>query len=229
MLLALDTATPAVTVALHNGDRVVAESTTIDARRHTELLVPAIFAALATAKADRREISEIAVGVGPGPFTGLRVGLAAALTLGAALDVPVRGVCSLDVVAHGVVAGGFHDDGPFMVATDARRREVYWAGYDASGRRISGPDVGPAADAGEISPGLPAAGAGARLYPEAFAAALMPEYPSAADLALAVAGKSIDILEPRPLYLRRPDVTPASKRKSVLSRTASSLAGRQQP
>ena len=136
MLLALDTSTPAVTVAVHDGNRIVAESTIVDARRHTELTGPAIVGVLSSAGVDRRELTEIAVGVGPGPFTGLRIGLVTARMLGHVLGIPVHGVCSLDVVAHGVAIPG-----PFVVATDARRKEVYWAAYDEAGRRTAGPDV----------------------------------------------------------------------------------------
>lgn len=223
LLLALDTATPAVTVALHDGARVVSESTTVDARRHTELLAPAIVDVLDAAGVDRRDITEIAVGVGPGPFTGLRVGIAAARTLGTALAVPVRGVCSLDVIAYSVTAADASGGRPFVVATDARRHEVYWAAYDASGRRTAGPDVGAAADiAMPSAPGakLPAAGAGPRLYPDAFGVVLDPEYPSAAEMASAVVGRAVEIIEPRPLYLRRPDATPPASRKSVLTAPA---------
>lgn len=214
LLLALDTSTPAVTVALHDGEHVLAEATTVDPRRHTELLMPLVTAVLAEAGATRRDLTGLAVGVGPGPFTGLRVGLAAARTMGAVLDLPVRGVCSLDVLAYGVLAMEAPGE-PFAVATDARRREVYWATYDADGARTAGPEVGPAA---ELPQRLPAAGAGSRLYPDAFARPLAPEYPSAAHLAAAVASNVVEILPPDPLYLRRPDATPPSARKSVLTR-----------
>lgn len=219
LLLALDTSTPAVTVALHDGGAVVAEATSVDARRHTEALMPQVVAALAQAGADRRDLTDIAVGVGPGPFTGLRVGLAAARTLGAALDVPVVGVCSLDVLAYAVVSGTEVPATDFVVATDARRREVYWARYDSAGVRRAGPSVGPADEVRAAADGyaLPAAGAGARLYPEAFAAVLDPEYPAAADLASAVVAGVVETLAPDPLYLRRPDATPPTTRKSVLA------------
>jgi tRNA threonylcarbamoyl adenosine modification protein YeaZ len=215
LLLALDTSTPAVTVALHDGERVLADATTVDPRRHTELLMPLVTHVLAEAGATRGDLTELAVGVGPGPFTGLRVGLAAARTMGAVLDLPVRGVCSLDILAYGVLATDPPGE-PFVVATDARRREVYWAAYDADGVRTGGPDVGPAGDLATTA--TPAAGAGARLYPDAFARALDPEYPSAVHLAAAVAAKAVEILPPDPLYLRRPDATPPSARKSVLTR-----------
>lgn len=216
LLLALDTSTPAVTVALHDGDRVVAESTTIAPRQHTERLMPQVTDALAAVGADRTAITEIAVGVGPGPFTGLRVGIAAGRTLGAALDLPVRGVCSLDVIAYAVVSGPAAP-GPFLVATDARRREVYWAAYDESGRRTAGPAVDRAAAVRAQRGVLPAAGAGAGLYADEFGTVLAPEHPSAADLARAVVDEAVEISAPDPLYLRRPDATPPAGRKSVLA------------
>lgn len=210
MLLALDTSTPAVTVALHDGGRVVAESTTVDARRHTELLAPAVAEVLGAAGVDRRQLTAVAVGVGPGPFTGLRIGLVTARMLGHVLGVPVHGVCSLDVVARGVAVPG-----PFLVTTDARRREVYWARYDGDGRRTAGPGVAtPAA----VGTDLPTAGAGPRLYPEHFPNPTMPQFPSAGDLAVAVVIGEVPLVPPQPIYLRRPDAQPPVGRKPVLSR-----------
>jgi len=100
LLLALDTATPAVTVALHDGTRVVAQSSAHDPRRHGELLAPGIAAVLTEAGADRRDLTDVAVGTGPGPFTGLRVGLVTAHTLALALGLRLHGVCTLDVVTR---------------------------------------------------------------------------------------------------------------------------------
>ena len=213
LLLALDTSTPAGTVAVHDGNTVRAEATTIDARRHTEVLMPLVVDVLRRVDVDRADLTEIAVGAGPGPFTGLRVGLSAARTMGFALGIPVRGVCSLDIIAHGVRQGR-----PFVVATDARRKEVYWAAYDADGSRITDPDVGTAAAIAddERVGRRPAAGAGGRLYPEAFDGVLDPEFPSAALLADAVVTGAIATIDPEPLYLRRPDVTMSAGRKSVL-------------
>lgn len=209
-MLAMDTSTPAITVALHDGSEVVAEETVVDRRQHTEFLMPQVMRALSDAGVGRRDLTNIAVGVGPGPFTGLRVGLAAARVMGEALGLPVAGVCSLDVVAVDVVGV----EGDFLVASDARRREVYWARYDASGRRLTNPSV----DTPASLPGsLPAAGAGPRLYPDAFVRALDPEYPSAASLAAAVVAESVETLPPEPLYLRHADVTMPGKRKSVLT------------
>ncbi|PSK99111.1 tRNA threonylcarbamoyl adenosine modification protein YeaZ [Haloactinopolyspora alba] len=214
LLLALDTATPAVTVAVHDGKRVQAESTTVDPRRHTELLMPQVTAALSDAGAARTDLTEIAVGVGPGPFTGLRVGLAAARMLGDVLGLPVRGVCSLDIIAR---SARHYAGSPFLVATDARRREVYWAGYDASGARTAGPDVGAAADVVAEHGDLPVAGLGGTRYADVFARLITPEYPSAAELAAGVADGTLDVVAPDPLYLRRPDAALPSARKSVLA------------
>ena len=207
MLLALDTATPAVTVALADGPTVLAERTTVDARRHGELLAPAVQAVLLEAGVSRRELTAVAVGVGPGPFTGLRVGVVTARTLGAVLGIPVLGVCSLDALALGAGL-----DGPFRVATDARRREVYWAAYEGL-VRVSGPEVTRPAD---VPGGGPVVGEGAALYPEAFPEAAGPRHPSAADLARWVA-RGLPTLEPLPLYLRRPDAAEPAARKRVLS------------
>jgi len=210
VLLAFDTATPAVTVALHDGVRVVAESTSVDSRRHTELLGPAIIDILTSAGVDRRQLTAIAVGVGPGPFTGLRIGLVTARMLGHVLDIPVHGVCSLDIVARSVTVRA-----PFLVATDARRNEVYWAAYNEASERTAGPDV---AAPSAIATDLPVAGAGARLYPEAFPNSVPPQFPNAADLADAVAQDAAQVLPPQPIYLRRPDARPPGARKRVLSR-----------
>lgn len=210
MLLAFDTATPAVTVAVADGEQVLAERTTVDARRHGELLAPAIDAVLDAAGVDRGRLTGIAVGVGPGPFTGLRVGLVTARTLGVVLGVPVIGVCTLDVLALGArLTGGFR------VVTDARRREVHWAEYDGADtgpRRIEGPHVD---RPDEVAyPGL-AVGAGAAMYAEQFPGHRDPQHPSAAELARFVA-RGLPTLPPEPLYLRRPDATAPGARKRVL-------------
>jgi tRNA threonylcarbamoyl adenosine modification protein YeaZ len=207
VLLALDTATPAVTVAVADGDRVLAERSTVDARRHGELLAPAILAVLEDAGLSRLDLTAVAVGVGPGPFTGLRVGLVTARTFGAVLGLPVLGVCSLDVLGYAGAAAGLD---VFRVATDARRKEVYWAAYEA-GARIDGPHVDHPADVGYDGPVI---GLGAQLYPEAFPDGREPLHPNAADLARHIAA-GLPTLEPVPLYLRRPDAVEPGARKRV--------------
>ena len=211
MLLAFDTATPAVTVALHDGERVVAESTTVDAMRHGELLAPGISSVMSAAGVVRQDLTAIAVGVGPGPFTGLRVGLVTARTLGVVLEIPVYGVCTLDVLAAEAVDRGIVTR-DFLVATDARRKEVYCASYDERGQRVEGPFVAKPAD---VDRKRPVVGRGALLYPGAFPQYLPPENPSASVLACAVTEERLTLLDPEPLYLRRPDVAPPGKPKRV--------------
>lgn len=201
MLLAFDTATPLVTVALHDGEDVVVELTADRPMKHAEQLAPLIEQAMTQAGIVRQDLTAIAVGVGPGPFTGLRVGLVTARTLGHVLEIPVYGVCSLDVLAVEATATGVVT-GDFVVATDARRKEVYLATYDGQGDRLDGPVVGKPAD---LASDAPAVGPGAELYPEAFPNRLGPTAPSAGWLARAVAEERAELRDPEPLYLRRPD------------------------
>lgn len=211
MLLALDTATAAVTVALHDGERVVAGATRVDPMRHGELLAPLVTAVLSEAGAVRQDLTAVAVGVGPGPFTGLRVGLVTARMLGAVLEIPVYGVCTLDVLAVAAVDAGAVT-GPFLVATDARRKEVYWASYDEQGQRLDGPHV---AKPDQVAGDGPVVGRGATLYPDAFPHAVGPELPDAAVLAQALTDERVVPLDPEPLYLRRPDAAAPARPKRV--------------
>jgi len=211
LVLALDTATPAVTVALCEDGEPLAESTVVDPRRHGELLAPGIGAVFSAAGRRLSEVEAIVVGVGPGPYTGLRVGLVTAQTLGHVLGVPVDGVCTLDALALDAVALDPGLDGGFLVATDARRKEVYWARY-AGGDRIDGPGVSTAADLGWDGPTV---GLGAQLYPEALPDGREPVHPRAAALARHYA-MGRPLLPPLPLYLRQPDAAAPGQRKSVL-------------
>ncbi|MFR9757003.1 tRNA (adenosine(37)-N6)-threonylcarbamoyltransferase complex dimerization subunit type 1 TsaB [Streptomyces sp. TR06-5] len=221
LLLALDTATPAVTVALHDGDRVLARADQVDARRHGELLLPCVDRVLRAAGHELPEVTHLVAGVGPGPYTGLRVGLATAEAFGAALGIPVHGLCTLDGLAH---ATGL--DTPFVVATDARRKEVYWARYRDARTRTGGPAVDRPADIADAVAGVPAVGAGARQYADTFTGVRenLPEHQSAAALAaLAVEKLTADpsgagFLPPRPLYLRRPDAKVPANYKVVTPR-----------
>lgn len=213
LVLAFDTATPAVTVAVSDGPRVLAEWSAIDARRHGELLAPGIDRVVATAGITPADLTAIAVGVGPGPYTSLRVGVVTARTLGAVLGIPVHGVCTLDAIAVDAVALDPELAAtPFLVATDARRREVYWARYE-NGARIEGPAVARPADlrwTGHV------VGYGATLYPNHLSRSRGPEHARAAAVgAYVVAGRPT--LDPVPLYLRRPDATLPGAPKRVLA------------
>src|SRR4029079_2090693 len=109
------------------------ERVTHDARAHAEQLTPNAVGALADAEVRVEALEAIVVGCGPGPFTGLRVGMAPAAAYGHALGLPVYGVCSLDAIGVGTA-------GDILVVTDARRRAVYWARY-RDGVRVDGPAV----------------------------------------------------------------------------------------
>lgn len=211
MLLAFDTATALVTVALHDGDRVVVEHSSEQPMKHGEHLAPLIARAMDDVHIVRQDLTAIAVGVGPGPFTGLRVGLVTARTLGFVLQIPVYGVCSLDVIAAEAVGEGAAT-GSFLVATDARRKEVYLASYDEGGRRLAGPVVSRPAD---VATTADVAGAGPGLYPESFPNPIAPMRPSAGWLAAAVSEELVELLDPDPLYLRRPDAVAGAPRKPV--------------
>ncbi len=239
MLLALDTSTAALTVAVHDGrpDGVVlASRSEIRANRHAEYLAPLVAAVLVEAGSDITEVDTIVVGVGPGPFTGLRVGLTTARVLGLALPAAVVGVCSLDALAQSVLASGAvggpdtaarsreGSAGSFLVATDARRREVYWAGYQMDAgwaRRVEGPAVGP--PDGVARRGRPVFGRGVELYPDPLGPLLtvtpagiaVPLDVDAAALAVLVADGAAEVLAPQPLYLRRPDAQEPGARKRV--------------
>jgi tRNA threonylcarbamoyladenosine biosynthesis protein TsaB len=211
MLLAFDTATPLVTVALHDGEDVVWEGVSERPLQHGEQLAPLIDRALHESGLVRQDLTAVGVGVGPGPFTGLRVGLVTARTLAYVLEIPVYGVCTLDVLAveaadTGAVAGDF------VVATDARRKEVYLASYDETGARLEGPVVTKPADAATE---LPVVGEGAVLYPEAFPHAAGPRLPRAGWLARVVAEERTELHDPEPLYLRRPDAAMPGAPKRV--------------
>jgi tRNA threonylcarbamoyladenosine biosynthesis protein TsaB len=220
LVVGFDTATPAVSVALHDGERVVSEAFAADGRRHGELLAPMIANVLSDAGVSRVDLTAVAVGVGPGPYTGLRVGVVTARVLGAVLGIPVHGVCSLDVIAA-VTASCRLPGREFLVATDARRKEVYWARYDAAGVRLEGPLVGSAASIPGAA-GLVVAGSGGQLHPEAFGEVIGPAYPDARTLCTIVAGAivagataAVPLLAAEPLYLRRPDAREPGPPKRV--------------
>lgn len=201
LVLAVDTATPAVTAGVVRLDadtvEVLAEQVTVDPRAHAERLTPNIVGALADAQVSVDRLGAVVVGCGPGPFTGLRVGMATAAAFGHALGIPVRGVCSLDAIAVGV-------EGDVLVVTDARRREVYWARY-REGVRVDGPAVNAAADVPTGATAVAGSPEHAALFD---LPRLAPVYPTAAGLVAAVSNWAEEPEPLVPLYLRRPDATP---------------------
>jgi tRNA threonylcarbamoyl adenosine modification protein YeaZ len=219
LVLAVDTATPAVTAGVVALDAevpdpvVLAQCVTVDAKAHGELLTPHILSALAEAGRTLAGVDAIVCGIGPGPFTGLRAGMATAAALGQALARPVYPVCTLDAIAA-------VEEGPLLVASDARRKEVYWAAYDAAGARIAGPAVDKPAAVVSRAPDLgveKVAGNGAKLYDLG-----LPHtgqvHPTPLGLARVARTAVLGGAKPgpfTPLYLRRPDAEVPGARKRV--------------
>ena len=211
MLLAFDTATPLVSVALHDGTDVVWERRSERPMKHGESLAPLIQTGLDETGSVRQDLTALAVGTGPGPFTGLRVGLVAARTLAMVLQIPVYGVCTLDVLAvEAADTGAVASD--FLVATDARRKEVYAASYSVDGVRLAGPVV---ERPDRVATDEAVVGQGPELYPDAFPNAVGPVLPSAGWVARAVVGERAELTDPEPLYLRRPDAVAPGAPKRV--------------
>jgi len=229
MILGIDTSSSLTSVALLEGVQVIAHAEHDDARQHGEVLASLVARVLDQAGNTRPQ--QIACGVGPGPYTGLRVGIATAIALGLAWDIPVLGTCSLDALANRYASGA---SGRFVVASDARRREAYWAAYDSRGIRIWGPHVGRVADLEQEVRGWPWVGEGAAQAADAVAFTGDASRPTAQDVARLVqsllqAGEAMGpavlgtsahgtddgstatelaghrLLPPVPLYVRRPD------------------------
>ncbi|WP_421841874.1 tRNA (adenosine(37)-N6)-threonylcarbamoyltransferase complex dimerization subunit type 1 TsaB [Mycobacterium sp.] len=207
LILTIDTATPAVTagvVQLRESEcAVLAERVTVDARAHAERITPNVLAALADAALAMADLDAVVVGCGPGPFTGLRAGMATAAAYGHALGIGVHGVCSLDAI-------GSLTSVDTLVVTDARRREVYWARY-SDGVRTYGPAVNSPAD---VDPGSAEAVAGSPEQVALFSLSRChPVYPTPVGLVAAVSEWPADPAPLVPLYLRRPDAKPLAGRR----------------
>ena len=214
LILSLDTSAAASAALVRDGV-VTGTFATEDTRSHAEVLAPAVADLLAEAGIAGTDLTAIVVGVGPGPFTGLRAGLATARTLAYVWDVPLHGVMSLDSIAEDAAAQVAV--GEFLVVTDARRKEVYWARYRADGGvpgLLDGPHVG----APSSLPALPAYGKGAGLYPDDLAgvAGFTDVHPSAAALGRSAYRRlsgGQGLLDTAPLYLRESDARVPGPRK----------------
>jgi tRNA threonylcarbamoyl adenosine modification protein YeaZ len=199
---------------------VVGSFSTEDTRSHAEVLAPGISQLLAEAGVSGADIDAIVTGVGPGPFTGLRSGIATARTLSFVWGKPLYGLMSLDAMAL-EVAESTAAVPEFIVATDARRKEVYWARYGLTDGQLpqlmDGPHVGFAADL----PDLPAYGAGAGLYEDVLRAnpdfsAEQPDALYLGQFALAKLAAGERLLDSTPLYLRESDAQVPGPRKRAL-------------
>lgn len=208
LVLALDTATPTLVAGLARwspagATEVLAERAVPSGNRHAELLTVAVTDVLRDAGRSLADVDAVVTGLGPGPFTGLRVGVVTAAALADARGLPVVGVCSLDAVGSGART----------VVTDARRKEVYWAAYTADGSRTDGPGVA-------RPEGLPVPGpvVGDARFAERLGVAVTPAEVTTAGLLRAAAPQLVDPASAAPLvplYLRRPDAVPPTSYKPV--------------
>ena len=195
--LVIDTATSRTSVGLFDGAIPLFAGRHDGATEHGEALPRLVEGALEVAAELGKEIKEVVVGMGPGPFTGLRAGIAFAQVFAHARKIPLAGICSLDGIVSGV-------SGEYIVATDARRKEIYWAKYD-SGKRITEPDVSLPEEVKAL--GLPVYGEGAEKY--GFEADIDLIYPH--PLFLLAATEWADNVH-EPIYIRKPDAVPTSER-----------------
>ena len=207
LVLAIDTATATLVAGVARwspgGSQVLSERAFPSGNRHAELLTPTVREVLDRAGAGLGDLGAVVVGLGPGPFTGLRVGVVTAATLADAGGLPAVGVCSLDAIGSGART----------VVTDARRREVYWAAYAAGGQRAEGPSV----DRPEaLRPAGPVVGDPA--FADRLGVPVTPAEVTTAGLLRAAAAQLADPASAGPLvplYLRRPDATPPTAIKPV--------------
>jgi tRNA threonylcarbamoyl adenosine modification protein YeaZ len=208
VLLAIDTSAGTSVAVVDRDLGVLAEFSEDDTRRHAEVIGDLIAAALRESGVAIADLSGVAVGMGPGPFTGLRVGIAAARAFAFGASKPVVRVVSHDAIAFGTTE-------PLLVVTDARRREVYWSAYsgsDAEGLpvRIAGPGLTrPDELAGEV------AGAGADFEGYRRLDAVTVSASSIGMLAEGLYLHKRPFAGPDAIYLRAPDITMSSGPKRV--------------
>lgn len=223
--LVIDTSA-GTSVAVVEGEKVVRKRSGSN-REHAEKLSPLVQEALEEVGVEPGQIHaklrQIIVGTGPAPFTGLRSGLVTARAMGFAADLPVRGVCSLDIYAREYL-DNMSADQDLVVVTDARRKEVYWAHYRASGpddvTQVEGPAVDlPQSVANRFSSGTTVfAGPACELYPQVFDSPVSTSVIDPAVAARIVCARleaGLLHFDTEPLYLRRPDIHPGHGQKTA--------------
>ncbi|ERS55279.1 MULTISPECIES: tRNA (adenosine(37)-N6)-threonylcarbamoyltransferase complex dimerization subunit type 1 TsaB [Corynebacterium] len=215
-VLAIDTATTAlVTGVVDTESGQITQRILADARAHNERLMPTILEVMSEAGLELGNLDAIVAGMGPGPFTGLRVGMATAQALADALSIPLHGVCTHDAIAHAALAAAdaAEEKNAALVATDARRKEIYWATYRA-GQRLVGPDV---SKPGELSvqdiAQVVIPEKLADQLPEELATLPRSEGAPTAEGLVAVARLDAEPAPFVPMYLRRPDAVPPKKQQ----------------
>ena len=203
-VLAIDTSV-GVSVAILRSNGELTQSQAVDHGMQGELTAELISQVVAESGLAIAEITDVAVGVGPGPFTGLRVGLVTAAVFAHARGIPIHGICSLDAIA-------FDYAKPCVVVTDARRKELYWARYE--GKRIDEPQVSKPEDLLAQFPDAEFVGPGAQLYPDVISGKVLEL--KAGSLAKLFASGTAQLVDVSPMYLRKPDAVEPTNRKSVL-------------
>lgn len=204
--LAIDTSAGTTIAVLSHGS-VLSEVNYLEPMTHSERIGSAIEKVLRDAKLSPRDITEVIVGRGPGPFTGLRVGLAAAKYFAIGSGAKLFGVCSLDAIAYSYYLTNPEEVRPVLVTTDARRQEVFWALYSGTKNgvpiRVEGPSVSKPVVLEEQLAGQDVINC--ELPITASALGQVAYYQSLTEL-----GPSLDVT---PLYLREPDAVPAKPKK----------------
>ena len=203
-VLAIDTSV-GVSVAILRSNGELTQSQAVDHGMQGELTAELISQVVADSGLEISEITDVVVGVGPGPFTGLRVGLVTAAVFAHARNIPIHGICSLDAIALDYTQ-------PCVVVTDARRKELYWARYED--KRIGEPQVSKPEDLLAQFPDSEFVGPGAQLYPDFISGKVLEL--KAGSLAKLFATGTAQLVDVSPMYLRKPDAVEPTTRKSVL-------------
>lgn len=204
MLLAIDTSAGSSVAIVDRELGILAEASSDDTRRHAEVIGELIEACLLESGIAVSQLSGVVSGMGPGPFTGLRVGIAAARAFAIGASKPVVPVASHDAIAWGI-------EHPSLIVTEARRGEVFWSAYDAPDarglpHRTAGPSLAKVLELDDLVAGYPD-----HVHIEARTV-------SAASLGLlaeALYANGRPFVDDQPLYLRSPDVTLSSGPKRV--------------
>jgi len=211
VLLSIDTSA-GTSVAVVDQDRgIISEAGEIDTRRHAEVIGELIALVLHRSGIEIGALSGVVAGMGPGPFTGLRVGIAAANSFALGAGQPIVRVVSHDSIAWGYYAAG--STGPLLVVTDARRREVYWTAYEGADtfgipRRSQGPAL---TTPGELRTAVTGYAGYHRLDANQVSAG------ASGMLAESLSAHHRGFAGSAPLYLRSPDVTVPNAPKRVSS------------